>query len=56
MDKAVKALKSEVGTVKTDINGFNSKLVDQANAFQRTVSDLNKSTTSQITQISKGLD
>lgn len=56
MDKAVKALKSEVGTVKTDINGFNSKLVNQANAFQRTVSDLNKSTTSQITQISKGLE
>ena len=56
MDKAVKALKSEVGTVKTDVNGFNSKLIDQANAFQRTVSDLNKSTTSQITQISKGLE
>lgn len=56
MDKAVKALKSEVGTVKTDVNGFNSKLIDQANAFQRTVADLNKSTTSQITQISKGLE
>lgn len=56
MDKAVKALKSEVGTVKSDVNGFNSKLIDQANAFQRTVADLNKSTTSQITQISKGLE
>ena len=56
MDKAVKALKSEVGTVKSDVNGFNSKLIDQANAFQRTVSDLNKSTASQITQISKGLE
>ena len=56
MDKAVKALKTEVGTIKTDINGFNSKLIDQANVFQRTVSDLNKSTTSQITQISKGLE
>ena len=56
MDKAVKALKSEVGTVRTDVNGFNSKLIDQANAFQRTVADLNKSTTSQITQISKGLE
>lgn len=56
MDKAVKALKSEVGTVKTSVDGFNSKLIDQANAFQRTVSDLNKSTTSQITQISKGLE
>lgn len=56
MDKAVKALKTEVGTVKADVNGFNSKLIDQANAFQRTVADLNKSTTSQITQISKGLE
>lgn len=56
MDKAVKALKTEVGTVRTDVNGFNSKLIDQADAFQRTVADLNKSTTSQITQISKGLE
>lgn len=56
MDKAVKALKTEVGTVKTDINGFNSKLIDQANAFQRTVADLNTNTATQITQISKGLE
>ena len=56
MDKAVKALKSEVGTVKTDLNGFNSKLVDQAKAFQRTVADLNTNTATQITQISKGLE
>ena len=56
MDKAVKALKSEVGTVKTDVNGFNSKLVDQAKAFQRTVADLNTNTVTQITQISKGLE
>ena len=56
MDKAVKALKSEVGTVKTDVNGFNSKLVDQAKAFQRTVADLNTNTATQITQISKGLE
>ena len=56
MDKAVKALKSEVGTVKSDVNGFNSKLVDQAKAFQRTVADLNTNTATQITQISKGLE
>ena len=56
MDKAVKTLKSEVGTVKTDVNGFNSKLVDQAKAFQRTVADLNTNTVTQITQISKGLE
>lgn len=56
MDKAVKALKTEVGTVKTDVNGFNSKLIDQANAFQRTVNDLNRNVSSQITQISNGIE
>ena len=56
MDKAVKALTTEVGTVKADVKGFNSKLIDQANAFQRTVTDLNNNTATQITQISKGLE
>ena len=56
MDKAVKALKSEVGTVKTSVNGFESKLIDQANAFQRSVSDLNSNVNSQITQISNGIE
>lgn len=56
MDKAVKALKAEVGTVKSDVNGFSSKLIDQANAFQRTVNDLNRNVSSQITQISEGIE
>nr|DAJ73551.1 MAG TPA: tail protein [Caudoviricetes sp.] len=56
MDKAVKALKSEVGTVKSDVSGFSSKLIDQANAFQRTVNDLNRNVSSQITQISSGIE
>lgn len=56
MDKAVKALKSEVGTVKSDVSGFSSKLIDQANAFQRTVNDLNRNVSSQITQISNGIE
>ena len=56
MDKAVKALKAEVGTVKSDVNGFSSKLIDQANAFQRTVNDLNRNVSSQITQISNGIE
>jgi hypothetical protein len=56
MDKAVKALKTEVGTVKSDVSGFNSKLIDQANAFQRTVNDLNRNVSSQITQISEGIE
>ena len=56
MDKAVKALKSEVGTVKSDVSGFSSKLIDQANAFQRTVNDLNRNVSTQITQISNGIE
>ena len=56
MDKAVKALKAEVGTVKSDVSGFSSKMIDQANAFQRTVNDLNRNVSSQITQISNGIE
>ena len=56
MDKAVKALKAEIGTVKSDVSGFSSKLIDQANAFQRTVNDLNRNLSSQITQISSGIE
>ena len=56
MDKAVKALKSEVGTVKTSVDGFESKLIDQANAFQHSISDLNSNLGTQITQISDGIE
>lgn len=56
MDKAINDLKGEVGTVKTSVNGFESKLIDQANAFQRSVSDLNGNVNSQITQISNGIE
>lgn len=56
MDKAINDLKGEVGTVKTSVNGFESKLIDQANAFQRSISDLNSNVNSQITQISNGIE
>lgn len=56
MDKAINDLKGEVGIVKTSVNGFESKLIDQANAFQRSVSDLNSNINSQITQISNGIE
>ena len=56
MDKAVKALQGEIGTVKTNVNGLSSKIIDQANAYQRSLSDLNKNVTSQITQISQGFE
>ena len=56
MDKAVKALQGEMGTVKTNMNGLNSKIIDQANAYQRSLSDINRNVTSQITQISQGFE
>lgn len=56
MDKAINDLKGEVGTVKTSVNGFENKLVDQAKAFQRSITDLNKHVDSQITQISDGIE
>ena len=56
MDKAINDLKGEVGTVKTSVNGFENKLIDQANAVQRSLNDLNKHVSSQITQISNGIE
>lgn len=56
MDRAVKALSNEVGTVKSDISGLSSKLVDQATGFQRSLSDLNKHLSSQITQVANGIE
>ena len=56
MDKAVKALQGEMGTVKTNVNGLSSQIIDQANAYQRSLSDLNRNVSSQITQISEGVE
>ena len=56
IDKAVKALQGEMGAVKTNVNGLSSKIIDQANAYQRSLSDLNKNVSSQITQISQGFE
>lgn len=56
MDRAVKALSNEVGTVKSDMSGLSSKLVDQATGFQRSLSDLNKHLSSQITQVANGIE
>ena len=56
MDKAVKALQGEMGTVKTNVNGLSSRIIDQANAYQRSLSDINRNVSSQITQISQGFE
>lgn len=56
IDKAVNDLKGEVGTVKTDVKGMGSKIIDLGNAYQRTLSDYQNNVNSQITQISSGID
>lgn len=56
IDKAVNDLKGEVGTVKTAVNGMDSKIIDLGNAYQRTLSDYQNNINSQITQISSGID
>lgn len=56
IDKAVNDLKGEVGTVKTAVNGMDSKIIDLGNAYQRTLSDYQNNVNSQITQISRGID
>lgn len=56
MDKAINDLKGEFGTVMTSVNGFERKLIDQADAFQHSISDLNTNLGTQITQISNGIE
>jgi hypothetical protein len=56
IDKAVNDLRGEVGTVKTAVNGMDSKIIDLGNAYQRTLSDYQNNINSQITQISSGID
>lgn len=56
IDKAVNDLKGEVGTVKTAVNGMDSKIIDIGKAYQRTLSDYQNNVNSQITQISSGID
>lgn len=56
IDKAVNDLKGEVGTVKTAVNGMDSKIIDLGNAYQRTLRDYQNNVNSQITQISSGIE
>lgn len=56
IDKAVNDLKGEVGTVKTAVNGMDSKIIDLGKAYQRTLSDYQNNVNSQITQISRGIE
>lgn len=56
IDKAVDDLKGEVGTVKTAVNGIDSKIIDLGNAYQRTLNDYQHNVNSQITQISSGIE
>ena len=56
MDETIKAMSSEVGTMKTSVNGFESKLVQLDKGITQKVTDLNKNLSGQITTLSNGID
>ena len=56
MDESIQAMSSEVGTMKTSVNGFASKLVQLDKGITQKVSDLNKNLSGQITTLSEGID
>ena len=56
MDESIQAMSSEVGTMKTSVNGFASKLVQLDKGITQKVSDLNKNLSGQITTLSNGID
>lgn len=49
-------MSSEVGTMKTSVNGFASKLVQLDKGITQKVTDLNKNLSGQITTLSEGID
>lgn len=56
MDESIQAMSSEVGTMKTSVNGFESKLVQLENGITQKVTDLNRNLSGQITTLSNGID
>ena len=56
MNETIKAMSSEVGTMKTSVNGFASKLVQLDKGITQKVTDLNKNLSGQITTLSEGID
>ena len=56
MDESIQAMSSEVGTMKTSVNGFASKLVQLDKGITQKVTDLNKNLSGQITTLANGID
>ena len=56
MDESIQAMSSEVGTMKTSVNGFESKLVQLDKGITQKVTDLNRNLSGQITTLSEGID
>lgn len=56
MDESIQAMNTEVGTMKTSVNGFASKLVQLDKGITQKVTDLNKNLSGQITTLSNGID
>lgn len=56
MDKKIVELNNEVGVVKTDVTGMQTKLTQTAKGLQQSVSDLEHNMHTQFTQFSEGID
>ena len=56
MDESIQAMSSEVGTMKTSVNGFESKLVQLDKGITQKVTDLNQNLSGQITTLANGID
>ena len=56
MDESIKEMSSEVGTMKTSVNGFDSKIAQLDTGITQKVTDLNRNLSGQITALSNGID
>lgn len=56
MNKKIVELNNEVGVVKTDVTGMQTKLTQTAKGLQQSVSDLEHNMHTQFTQFSEGID
>ena len=56
IDKNIAKIEAEVGTVKSDVNGLQSKLTQTAAGLQQSVTDLNSNIQTQLSQFSNSID
>lgn len=56
IDKNIAKLEKEVGIVKTDVSGVQSKLTETATGLQQSITDMGNNVQSQLTQFSNSID